>query len=71
MYVEFHVGRIMHRDDLIIYDRRYNMDLYEFTIMTKKEIMGTFGHKMGWRMLLFKSPKKDTIDEIPFRLDQS
>jgi len=67
MYTEFHVGRIMKKDDLIIYDRRYGMDLYEFTIMTKKEIMGTFGHKIGWRILLFKSPKKDTLEEVPFR----
>lgn len=67
MYVEFHVGRKMLKDDIIIYDRRYNMDLIEFTVMTKKEIMGTYGHKIGWRIILFKSPKKDTIEELPFR----
>jgi len=69
MYTEFHVGRVMQEDDMIIYDRRYNMSLIEFTIMTKKEIFGTFGKKMGYRILLFKSPKKNTVDELPFRMD--
>jgi len=61
MYTEFHVGRVMLKDDLIIYDRRYNMDTIEFTIMSKKEIFGTVGKRMGWKILLFKSPKKDTV----------
>ncbi len=67
MYTEFHVGRMMIKDDLIIYDRRYNMELIELTVMTKKEIFGTVGKKMGWKFILFKSPKKDTVDELPFR----
>ena len=68
MYTTFHVGRVMRLDDLIIYERRYGMSTLEFTIMTKKEIFGTFGKKMGWRLLLFKSPKKDTIEEVEFRM---
>jgi len=68
MYTEFHVGRVMYRDDLIIYDRRYNQDVIEFTIMTKKEIFGTFGKRMGWKFILFKSPKKDTVEEVEFRI---
>lgn len=67
MYVEFHVGRVMRNDDLIIYDRRYGADLLEFTVMTKKEIFGTRGKRIGWRVLLFKSPKKDSEPEYPFR----
>jgi len=69
MYTEFHVGRVMRKDDLIIYDRRYNMSIIEFTVMSKKEIFGTFGKRMGWKILLFKSPKVDSIPEIPFRQD--
>ena len=67
MYVEFHVGRPILRDDIIIYDRRYGADLLEFTVMTKKEIFGTRGKKIGYRVILFKSPKKDSIPEVEFR----
>lgn len=69
MYTEFHVGRVMKKDDIIIYNRGYNMDTIEFTVMSKKEIFGTFGKRIGWRMLLFKSPKKESVNEIPFRYD--
>lgn len=69
MYTEFHVGRIMRKDDLIIYERGYNMSVIEFTIMTKKEIFGTVGKKIGWKIILFKSPKKDTVDKLPDRMD--
>ncbi len=69
MYVEFHVGRVMRRDDIVIYDGRYNLDLLEFTVMTKKRIFGTFGKIIGWRIILFKSPKKDTIPEVEFRIN--
>ncbi len=67
MYTEFHIGRVMLKDDKIIYDRRYNMGTLELTIMTKKEIFGTVGKKMGWKFLLFKSPKNDSIDAPDFR----
>jgi len=69
MYTEFHVGRVMKKDDLIIYDRRYNMSILELTIMSKKEVFGTVGKKIGWKFLLFKSPKKDTVPEINDRMD--
>lgn len=69
MYTTFHTGRVMQKDDIIIYARRYNMDDIEFTVMSKKEIFGTFGKKIGFKLLLFKSPKKASIAEVPFRVD--
>lgn len=69
MYTTFHHGRVMKLDDIIIYDRRYGQSKMEFIVMTKKEIFGTVGKKIGWKFLLFKSPKKITIPEVPFRQD--
>ena len=69
MYTTFHNGRIMKLDDIVISDRRYGMSKIEFTVMTKKEIFGTVGKKIGWKFLLFKSPKKSGLPEIPFRQD--
>lgn len=69
MYTTFHVGRVMQKDDIIVYARRYNMDDIEFVVMTKKEIFGTFGKKIGFKLLLFKSPKPSSIPRVPFRQD--
>jgi len=67
MLMKFHDGRIIQNDDIIIYTRKYGMVDIELTVMSKKELPGTFGRTAGWRVLLFKSPKKQQGSLIPYR----
>lgn len=60
-YTEVHIGRPIRLDDLLIYSRDYDETDLELTVMAKKSLTGTKGRSVGFRFLLFKSPRTDTI----------
>jgi len=64
IYVKFHDGRRIQEDDIMIFSRKYGLEDIEFTVMSKKEVHGTHSRIVGWKCLLFKSPKVDILIPI-------